>query len=188
MTNWADLEQEIVERLKQKDEDALVIFIDEFYAKAKTIAFNIVRDNMFAEEVCQDAFLKLFKNINNYKGESNLKNYFLKIVINCAREKYRLEKNREIVNQGIISLKKQEGNLEEQILLKEKIKKLQNIIDKLPLRQKEILILKSKEELKIKEIAKILNLTEGAVKSNLFKALKNLKKIVNDLEIQEELV
>ena len=73
-------------------------------------------------------------------------------------------------------------NLDEDILKKEQHKILKNSIEQLSQEQRETLILSRFHELKYREIAEILNVSEGTIKVRIFRAMKNLKKIYAKME------
>ncbi len=93
---------ETLERVKTGNQEAFRLIIREYKSQAYSIAFRIMRNAEDAEEVVQDSFLKAYKKINQFKGDSKFSSWFLKIVYNQSLTKVKkkridtLEINEEI--------------------------------------------------------------------------------------------
>ena len=75
---------------------------------------------------------------------------------------------------------KNNENLYEDFEAKEKVEKVDKVLDKLPIKQKEVFILKQFEGLKYREIAEITGKSEGALKANYFHALKKITELLDE--------
>lgn len=75
--------------MKTGDADAFRGLVEEYQHLAFTVAVNIVKNNEDAEEIVQDAFIKVYKNISQFSGQSKFSSWLYKIVYNTALTKIR---------------------------------------------------------------------------------------------------
>lgn len=146
----------------------------------KNIYYHIkykVLNHEDADDICQNVFIKIWKNIKKFKWNSSIKTWIYTITINEINT-FLKRKNRfklfSIYEETIKTFSDEyfDGNEIE--------KKLWLEVNKLPKKQKEIFILRYKEDIKFKEIAKILNVAEGTVKSSYSIAKNKLIKKIED--------
>ena len=148
---------------------------DEFYNLTKKNVFfsivSIVKDNYAIDDLMQDTYMKFLENINNYKSQS-INAYLSTIARNLAINYYNKEK-RIIHNDEIIDYVQSEDKKTnyEYIEVLELLKTLDDT-------SREIVILHTINDLKFKEIAKILNKPLGTVLWIYNKAIKELKRKV----------
>jgi len=144
-----------------------------------TFLTRLLRDKEEAKEVMQTAILKAWEGRNGFKGASQFKTWLFKIAMNVAidriREKEKLMELKEYPSIDFVS---------DPIVKKEEKDKLQEALEKLPPRQRTALLLKIYGELTYSEIAKAMNLSEGAIKAHIHQALKKLKENLNKDEMR----
>jgi RNA polymerase sigma-70 factor (ECF subfamily) len=137
------------------------------------IAQRYVKDNFIAEDVMQDAFIKVFKNIQNFKGEVTLGAWIKKIVINQCID-YLKKKKIELVsleNSKIEIVEENNWTVTEDVTFEI----VNNAINNLPDKYKVVLNLYLLEGYDHQEIAQILNITEVASRSQLMRGKNKLK-------------
>lgn len=126
------------------------------------------------EDLFQEIFLKVYKNIDKFRGDSDIGTWIYRVAvnesINFLKRKKRQE-NFENILQKLPFFKKHDEikEAEENIYLWQPLKALNE-------KQKLILIMAEVEEMKLEDIAKYLNISVGTVKSNLFRAKEILRK------------
>jgi RNA polymerase sigma factor (sigma-70 family) len=127
-----------------------------------------------AEEILQDGFLQMFKHISQFKNTGSFEGWLRKIMINTALQRYRSQANlfTVIPVTDEHSMPYQEAGPEDKMKEKELIK----LIHTLPPAYRMVFNLHVFEGLKHREIAKLLNITEGTSKSNLSDARNFLRK------------
>jgi len=142
---------------------------------------NIVKSHDDTDDVLQNTFIKIFKNIDNFKGESKLFSWMYRIATNesitfANKKAKRLQVTNEEVQQlAINNLKSDvyfEGN-DIQI-------KLHSAIATLPKKQQLVFNMKYFEDLKYKDMSEILETSEGALKASYHIAVKKIEAYLTD--------
>lgn len=170
----------LLDRLRNKDENALIELMKLYGDYLTRTAYLLVRDRHLAEELVQDTFVIAFQKIFQLEEESKLKGWLTSIVMNLARSHMRKWsfKNISLTLDSIsFTLKNAEWNEPENLLLEG----LNNItlhkeIQNLSYKYKEIIVLFYYNELKTSEIAELLNMKENTVKSLLKRGRNMLKE------------
>lgn len=138
---------------------------------------NIVKDHDDADDVLQNTFIKIFRNIDKFKGDSKLFSWM-----------YRIATNESITFLNNKAKKLQVSSEEYQISLIENIEsdvyfegdeiqlKLQRAIALLPQKQQQVFNMKYFQELKYREMAEILETSEGALKASYHIAVKKIEE------------
>lgn len=143
---------------------------------------NIVKNHEDADDVLQNTFIKVFKNIEKFKGESQLFSWMYRIATNEAitfinnRAKKQKISSEELQQQIIDNLENDVYFEGDEIQLK-----LQKAIAKLPEKQQQVFNMKYFQELKYKEISDILGTTEGALKASYHIATKKIEEFLKSL-------
>ncbi|WP_159950270.1 RNA polymerase sigma factor [Polaribacter septentrionalilitoris] len=152
------------------------IFSDKLFA----ICLKYSRNYQDAEDILQDSFLTIFKKIDTYKNKGSFEGWLKRITINTALQKYREKTTLEIVEE-VPDEENQENeqaeNLKDDAL---DLDVLLNLIQQLPDKYRLVFNLYVLDNYSHKEIAELLNISEGTSKSNLSRARAILKqKVVN---------
>jgi len=140
----------------------------EIYIKHSLIVRRIVFRMVGSQEgndVVQDTFIKVFKNIDSFKGNSSLQSWICSIAINTAKDHLKSKKRFSwLLFFDFFKPEHESHFYHENHFERDSFEK---IIDKMPIKLKEVIILYSIEELQVKEISSILKIPEGTVKSRL---------------------
>lgn len=175
-------EKDWVVGLKKGNQDAFQKIFEEYSKRIFVFAKGYLKSNEEAEEVVQEVFVKIWNVRASINTELSFKSYLFKISYNYIRELF-LKKNlenaykHEILDFAVDFDNRTEERLDYNSLLE----LVETLIDKLPPRQKEIILLKKKQGLPVKEIASVLNISHRTVEKHLSEALKSLK-----LELSEK--
>lgn len=140
---------------------------------------NMVKNHDDADDILQNTFIKVFRNINQFKGDSKLYSWMYRIATNEAitflnKKARRLQITSEELQNQIID------NLESDVYFDgSEIKlKLQKAIASLPDKQQQVFNMKYFEELKYREMAEILDTSEGALKASYHIASKKIEEFL----------
>lgn len=169
---------DIIQRCKKKDEKAFKVLVEQFQSYAYSLAFRLVLNKDNAKDIVQESFIRIWKHIIHYDSKILFTTWLYKIVTNLCYDSLKSDRRRNNVklkladNQGFsTSENNHSGNFEN----KDLIRKIRQISRDLTLKQRMVFILRDLHELSIKEVSKILRLSEGAVKTNLYLARQNIK-------------
>ena len=167
-------EETIIRQAINGDRDAFAMIIEENYEFIYKIAWKFSLNKEDAEDIAQNAAVKLAKNISKYRFEATFSTWLYRLVINTAKDFLRsknrvVKKELPILEEVIASTAK---NQEEQLEIKELLQE----INKLPQEQKEAVILVYWEGYSHKETAKILNCAETTISWRLYEARRRLGK------------
>ncbi len=149
-----------------------------YSAKMFGVCLQYTKNSTEAEDVMQDAFIKIFQKINQFREEGSLEGWMRRIIINTALEKFR----KQNLMFPVSDIFETAGNLNYDNLISNiSSGELLRIIQDLPPRYRLVFNLYAIEGYKHKEIAEKLGIETGTSKSNLARARSILQKKVNIL-------
>ena len=152
------------------------------------VAYAILHDEARAEDVVQEAFVKIFRNLEQVKDVNSLetKCWVLRIVKNEAIDCYRKTKREWELNNTISAepLRREYDNVEDEIQQSINKEEVQKILDELPAQSKEILKCRVFYELSTKETADMLGVPEETVRKRFARAKQKFRELAggNDNE------
>lgn len=158
--------------------DERVLF-QTYYKDVFRACYYMLQNKYDAEDLCQDVFAKALS--EDFRAIQNQKSWLLSIAMNMSRN-YLKKKNRLLLkeNFNFLSSKRFDNtqNIERTIQLNENKSELVDLLNKLPVRIRKVMVLKYVHDCKDREIAQILKIPEGTVKSRLFKGKKLMQKFI----------
>lgn len=183
-------DQTYIDKILKGDANAYAFLVEKYKTMVFTLALKMVKIREEAEEISQDTFIKAYKNLSKFKGDSKFSTWLYKIAYrNCLdslkknKEKYQTDTIDEIT---IHKIKATEGILEG-IERKERAVVINKCMLQLPEDERSILWMFYFEELSLKEIIDITDLSEANVKVKLHRARKRLLSIVKT-NVEPELI
>ncbi len=191
----------LVSRCQEGDQDAFGDLVDIFKEKAYGLAYSYLNHRQDAEDVSQEAFIRAFSKINSYDSKlGSFGSWLLKIVANLSLNKLRWKKIRARLT---VSLDHTVGDADSDDPMPMQVEdtnadidpqksadksfqdnRMKTVMAALSEQQRTVLQLKFVQGYKISEVAKIMNLAEGTVKSHLFRAVENLKDVMGGGEVE----
>jgi RNA polymerase sigma-70 factor, ECF subfamily len=189
-----DPDRELIAEFLAGNESAFNRLVLKHQQSAYNTAYGLLGNREEATEAAQDAFVRVYKNVHKFKWNASFKTWLYKIVLNLARSRYRkLKRQRQVINKSIDNPQKYDNGSEAAIEIPdEKMSPEKHAIDT-EIREhiqaglealapdfKEIMILRYVEELTYDEIAGILKINRGTVKSRIHRARQELKKVLSD--------
>lgn len=163
-------EKKIIRRCRKHDVDAFKMLYDRYGQPLLSTARRMLGQQQDAEDAVQTAFLKLYRNIHTFRHDSTFSTYLFRILINVC---FDLIRKRE-------RMRAQTLNVENPALKScpELRLCLEEAIQSLPDRMRACFVLHAVEGIKQDEIAGILNISIGGVKSNIFHAKSRLRELL----------
>jgi RNA polymerase sigma-70 factor (ECF subfamily) len=174
-------EAELIRRVCQGDKEAFYGLVRPCEKAVYVVAVSILNNPADAEEVAQEAVLKAFSRLTQFRGEARFSTWLIQITINEARLK--LRKDRRHLYESVDEQRTdEEGEYcpkdfadwrevpSEALQRKELREALKRAIAALSPKYREVLILRDVQHLSIEETARVLSITEGSVKTRLLRA------------------
>lgn len=168
---------DVVRRARDGDHDAFGLIVETYRDRLFGLAIGILRDRSAAEDVVQEAFIKAYKNLKGFRGDSSIYTWLYRIAVNTAHNHLRRASRRtEIDFEDVAPIIEARGqNPAESTANAELGVAIDGAIQDLPPRQREVFMLHYFERMTHREIAEVLGVTEGAIKANYFHAVQKLK-------------
>jgi RNA polymerase sigma factor (sigma-70 family) len=177
--------QKLIHGCLAKDRTCQRRIYDIYGASMMSHCLRYSRNREEAEEILQDGFLQVYKCISQFKNKGSFEGWLRRIMINCALQKYRSNTHR--FNPIPLSDEQFRLPIKNDHLDRLSEKELIRLIQTLPPAYRMVFNLYVFEGMKHREIASLLNITEGTSKSNLFDARSILKKqLIPDLKIAKK--
>lgn len=178
---------EIKEQLKQGNELAFKKLVDSHQKLVVNTCYGLVQNREDAEDIAQDVFVEVFRNIEKFRAEAKLSTWLYRIAVNRSLNHIRDNKKHkwfhafedEIAAKNKILLQARTANSDEpeyDLENKQRAIILKEAINSLPKNQKVAFTLSKYEELSYQEIAAVMDLSVSSVESLLFRAKKGLQK------------
>ena len=173
------IDQALVERVQQGDKRAFDVLVLKYQNKIIQLAYRYVHDHDEAMDVAQEAFIKAYRSLGNFRGESAFFTWIYRIAINTAKNhlvasgrrppKSDLDAQEAEQYEGASGLR--EYDTPEHVLLRDELKEtIAAAIDELPDDLRTAITLRELEGLSYEEIAEAMECPIGTVRSRIFRA------------------
>lgn len=174
-------DQIYINKVLNGDVSSFSILVDRYKDLIFTIAIRILKNREEAEEVSQDVFVKIFKSLSKFKGDSKFSTWIYKIAYNTCLDvlkKYNRQNNfipiEEHTETQLIELE----SIFDTLVLKEQQISIQKCLNLLPYEESILLTLYYYEDQSLEEISKVLNINQNNAKVKLFRSRKKLENIL----------
>lgn len=183
----------LIARAQQGETAAFRQLVDRHQRRAFAIALAIVRDENDARELVQDAFLRVFKGLNNFEGGSSFFTWLYRIITNLSIDLIR-KPGRQLADIDEARLSSDESQEAEFPLLsrvdgadpadvvrrREIARRLQVALDALPPYHRGVIVMREIEGLSYEQMAQAMNVSKGTIMSRLFHARQKLQRALAD--------
>jgi RNA polymerase sigma-70 factor (ECF subfamily) len=175
-----DGERELVRACQSGEREAFDRLVERYQREIYRLCYRYVNDHEDASDLAQEAFLKAWRAIGRFRGDSSFSTWIYRIAVNaCLNHKALRRPPLEELPEALPDPRRRaDASVEDE----EEARRVRAAVGRLPERQRATLILKLYHELTPEEVAEILGSTVGTVKSNLFHALGNLRRLLNEDE------
>jgi RNA polymerase sigma-70 factor (ECF subfamily) len=166
----ADTDERLVERFKRGDESAFEELVRRHRERVYRAAWRVAGDHAEADDLAQESFLRAYRSLSGFRGESRFLTWMMRIVMNLALSRrgsrsptVPLEEARHVgagESAGDAALRRQ----------------VRQAVATLPPRQRQVLVLKVYEGMKFREVADVMEISVGTAKATFFQAVRGLRK------------
>ncbi|TJY36342.1 RNA polymerase sigma factor [Pontimicrobium aquaticum] len=174
-------DQVYIEAILNGDANAFTVLVDRYKDLVYTLSLRMMKHTEEAEEAAQDTFIKAYKSLNKFKGDSKFSTWIYRVAYNTCLDRLKKNKRQQYtveINEYTEHQVKTLDNALDQIEAKEKEQTIQNCLALLPSDDSFLLTLYYFEELSLEEIAKVVGLKPNNVKVKLFRSRKKLATIL----------
>jgi RNA polymerase sigma-70 factor (ECF subfamily) len=182
-------EARLIERIREGERELFYELVQPYERAVYLVAYSVLKNEADAEDVAQEAILKAFRALADYRGEARFQHWLVKIAFNEARMRYRkrvaeraesLDDDRETESGDYVPLQIADWReLPSDILERKEVREvIMQAVDRLSEKYREVLVLRDIQEMSILETARILDLTETTVKVRLFRARLQLRDML----------
>lgn len=176
-------DQIYIDKILEGETSAFSTLVDQYKDLVFSLALRMMKNKEEAEEVAQDTFIKVYKSLSKFKGDSKFSTWIYRVAYNTCLD--RLKKNQrqqqtvtidEYTEHQVKSL----DNAYDQLEKKERELAIQNCLKLLPSEDSFLISLYYYEEQSLEEISKVIGLKPNNVKVKLFRARKKLATILKE--------
>ncbi|MDD3180973.1 MAG: sigma-70 family RNA polymerase sigma factor [Opitutaceae bacterium] len=184
------LDRLLVERFKNGDAKAFDQMVTRYWDRIYAMVNQLLRNSQDAEEVTQDTFIRAHRGLTNFRGESAFSTWLYQIATNLARNRYwywwRRKRDKSISFDQPVSQENEttfsemipadQETPEDATVTQEFVHRVAECMEMLNEKHREILILRNVQNLSYEEIAEILGISVGTVKSRIARARESLRE------------
>lgn len=178
-------ERELIRRLQASEASAFRELVENHKQRLFNLAYDLLGNAQDAEDVSQEAFVKVYRSIGNFRGEAQLSSWMHRIVVNLClnrrrkkalsemelRESFDGDETHQPIPAYDFATNPEKMTEAEMVRMH-----LRRALDQLSPQQRAVFILRHDEDRPLAEIGEMLNISAGTVKSQLFRALKKLQE------------
>lgn len=171
--------RQLIKKAQSGDTGAFHKLVKLHDERVMILAYQLTHNEQDAEDLYQEVFLKAYKNLKSFRFESQFYTWLYRITVNTS---YNFKRKLARLNLYEPNNEKESGYLDwianpgdNGTSGKEIMTAVKSAMTVLPQKQRTVFILKHLENLKIKDIARILNISDGTVKRYLFRAMEKLR-------------
>lgn len=184
-------DKELIDRYVNGNEDCLRMLINRHKSQIYTSIYLLVKDEYLAEDIFQETFLKVVNTLKKgkYQEQGKFVPWVMRIARNLVIDHFRKSNKLPVITDQegynfLENLDVEEGtNREEEMVTDESQEQVRSLIQRLPEKQKEVLIMRHYANLSFKEIAEITGVSINTALGRMRYALNNLKKIMEKHQI-----
>ncbi len=190
----------LVKRVRGGDQRAFKLLVERYQRKVYAVALGMLKDKEEAMDVSQEAFVKVYKYLDHFKGDASFYTWLYRITVNICIDIIRKRAGAggeavefdetlpmDVSEANIGALGSRLGtNPQKSALRRELAEKIQEALAQVPEKHRAILLLREIEGMSYEDLARTLDIPKGTVMSRLFHARAKVQKILSEyLELDE---
>lgn len=178
--NLESSDTELIDSFKRGNQNAFNLIVRKYQKKVYWIVRKMVLDHDDADDITQEVFLKLYRSVNDFRGESKFFTYIYKIAINFSLNHISRTKKLSLRKADICysDIRSYDKPADEMMNSRERTEILEEAIRSLPEQQRAVFNMRYYDNLTYEEISGIMNKSTGGMKANYFHAVKKLEKFL----------
>lgn len=175
-------DKELVKEFLKGDEFSFNLIVHRYREKIYWHARRMTGDHFDADDVVQEVLIVLYKKLGEFRFDSALYTWIYRITATRSINFIKRKSLRRFLplSPDVKRISDTRNDILKDLENKELLSKLDSILQKLPVKQREIFILRNFEELSYEEIAEITGKSTGGLKANYFHALKKIQELMDD--------
>jgi RNA polymerase sigma-70 factor (ECF subfamily) len=185
-------ETKLMDRVCSGDICAFQEIVERYKKKVYYIAYDIIGDHHEAEDISQEVFIKMYKAIHRFRKDAKMSSWIYQIAVNTAIDAIRRRKTKpriqleDIEKVGFyepsLESVSPDTNPERRAVATLMQKHIDQALHKITPQERAVFVMRHYNEFKIGEIADVLEVSSGTVKSLLFRALKKMRRELSTLQ------
>ncbi len=174
---------ELIRRAVEGDNAAFEMIVKQYENKVYNLALRYLKNADDAMDVSQDVFLQVYRNLGKFRGDSQFSTWIYRVTYNkCVDSLRTIQKKRKSIalsidDEDFFETPQLKNSLEQDYEVHARLAEVMNAIDQLPPEQRDLMILRYIKDLSYAQIAEILDIAEGTVKSRLNRARIKIKEL-----------
>jgi len=172
-------ERQLIELAKAGDHEAFRTLVERYMKQAYVVAIGVVVDHADAQDIVQDAFVKIYHALSTFRGDAEFSTWMYRIVTNMSlnRVKQQRRQAERQVSRNVLEtmLAGEVVDPAESIDVKTHVERA---LHELPTLQRAVVILRHLDGLSTRQVSTILKCSEGTVKTHLHRGLKRMKSLL----------
>ncbi len=178
-------EHALIRRLQEGDPTAIDELVDEYKAPLFAFIMRLVNNHDMAEDLFQETWIKVIRSVRRFRGDAKLSTWLFQVALNHCRDEMR---KKRYVHVPLEEVEELAGDSTPDLDRLHLAKEIQKIVEGLPIKMREVVVLKYFHDLKDEEIACVAGIPAGTVKSRLHRASEIIREKwtkINTYQAQE---
>jgi RNA polymerase sigma-70 factor (ECF subfamily) len=191
----------LVKRVREGDQRAFKLLVERYQRKVYSVAYGMLKDKEESMDVSQEAFVKVYKYLDHFKGDSSFYTWLYRITVNICIDVLRRKnasKGEQVEFDETVKMDAAEANIgalgsqlgtnpQKAALRKELAEKIHAALQQVPEKHRAILLLREVEGMSYEDLSRTLDIPKGTVMSRLFHARIKVQKILSEyLELDDK--
>jgi len=175
---------QLVTASKNGDQDAFSLLVQLYQRRVFNLIFRMLQDYEEASEVTQEAFLAAWQGLSSFRGEARFSTWLYRIAYNCALKQLDARKREKALHTALQAEQTSESTDPKDALLEllDNQEMIQKQLSQLPPKYRIVLILRHLQDMTYEEMAEVLTMPVGTIKTHLFRARNLLKERLQAFE------
>lgn len=178
------IEDELLKwRFKRGSREALARIYEKYVNALLSLAMGLLNDPHEAQDVVQDVFVSFAQGADGFELKGSLKAYLARSVVNRMRDRARRRRSQQRRVEVLVTTAGRSAAMGRTLVYNERCERLSAALEQLPYEQREVVVLKVKHDMTLREIARIQNVSISTVHGRYRYGLNKLRALLNgDME------